>query len=238
MNKTGLTIEDVKDFDEWAVDMIGLPSIILMENAGKSVADEVYRQYFEKDKGFTGVAIFCGTGHNGGDGLVAARHLFVKGVTASVYIIGGVSKFSLDTELNFRILRKLGVTAHPLLSDRDLTKTKINEHYIVIDAIFGVGVDRPIIGFFRKAIDKINDLKNPVIAVDIPSGFNADDGSHWGISVKATRTITMIGEKKGFETAGASDYLGRITVVELGIDNVVGVEVETEEDDDVVEEDL
>ena len=219
INKNSLTVEDVKGFDEWAVDIIGMPSIILMENAGKSVADEIYSTYFSKDKGYEGVTFFCGTGNNGGDGLVAARHLFVKGVNVNVFIVGGVSNFGTDTELNFRILRKIGVNAFPLLADRDLAKVKIPENHIVVDAIFGVGVNRPIIGFHRRAIDKLNALKNMIISIDIPSGFNADNGNNWGACVKANRTITMIGPKKGFEADNAFDFTGKIVVSELGIDN-------------------
>ena len=170
--KNSFTVDDCKQFYEWATEVLGIPSIILMENAGRAVADEIYKNYFTEKKGFfNSVTFFCGIGNNGGDGLVAARHLFVKGVDVKVYIIGGVSGFTMDTELNFRILRKLGVNAFPLLSEKDLSKAKILEHSLIVDAIFGTGVDRDIIGFERKVIDKINKAKKEVVSIDVPSGL-------------------------------------------------------------------
>ncbi|MCP4481372.1 MAG: NAD(P)H-hydrate epimerase [bacterium] len=236
IDNTSLTVEDVRNFDEWAVDGIGMLSIVLMENAGKSVADEIYRNHFETDTSFEGVAVFCGTGYNGGAGLVAARHLFVKGVPVVVYIVGGISCFTLDTELNFRILKKLGIEAHPLLADRDLAKIKVGEKYLVVDAIFGVGVDRQIIGFYRKAIDCINEMQNITISVDVPSGFNADNGKHWGISIRANKTITMIGHKRGFESENASDLLGEVLIASVGIDTIGDYDIKAEEVDEIVEE--
>jgi NAD(P)H-hydrate epimerase len=215
--KNTFTIDDCKEFDEWAIEVVGIPSIILMENAGHAVADEIYKSYFSEKGTYNSVTFFCGVGHNGGDGLVAARHLFVKGVNVKVYIVGGVSGFSIDTELNFRILRKLGVYAFPLLSDKDLSKAKIPENSLIVDAIFGTGIDRDIIGFERKVIDRINKEENEVVSIDSPSGFNLDDGSDWGICVKANKTITFVATKKAFEMETSQDIIGDVEVVDIGI---------------------
>ena len=218
--KNSFTVEDCKQFHEWATEVLGIPSIILMENAGKAVADEIYKHYFEDKKGFNSVTFFCGIGNNGGDGLVAARHLFIRGIDVKVYIIGGVSGFSIDTELNFRILRKLGVNAFPLLSEKDLSKVKILDHSLLVDAIFGTGVDRDIIGFERKVIDKINKSKKEVVSIDVPSGLNIDDGTDWGVCIKANRTITMIAPKKAFEMEEVQETVGDVEVVDIGV-NIV-----------------
>jgi NAD(P)H-hydrate epimerase len=218
--KNSFTAEDCKQFHEWATEVLGIPSIILMENAGRAVADEIYKNYFAEKKGFNSVTFFCGIGNNGGDGLVAARHLFIRGVDVKVYIIGGVSGFSIDTELNFRILRKLGINAFPLLSEKDLSKAKILEHSLLVDAIFGTGVDRDIIGFERKVIDKINKAKKEVVSIDVPSGLNIDEGTDWGVCIKANRTITMIAPKKAFEMEEVQEFIGELDVVDIGV-NIV-----------------
>ncbi len=217
MQKISFTSEDCKQFDHWATEIIGIPSIVLMENAGSAVANEIYNTYFSTKTEYDGVFFFCGTGNNGGDGLVAARHLFVKGVEVEVYIVGGVSNFTIDTELNFRILRKLGVEAYPLLSEKDLMKVKIPEKFLLVDAIFGTGINRDIIGLERKAIDKINKAKKTIISLDAPSGLNVNDGSEWGVCVKANHTISIASYKKAFELDETKTLTGEISTVDIGI---------------------
>lgn len=216
------TVDDCKQFHEWATEVLGIPSIILMENAGRSVADEIYERYFKNKSLFNSITFFCGVGNNGGDGLVAARHLFIKGINVKVYIVGGVSQFSIDTELNFRILRKLGVNAFPLLSEKDLSKVKILDNTLVVDAIFGTGINRDIIGFERKVIDKINKSKKDVVSIDVPSGFNIDDGNDWGCAIKSKLTISILTSKKAFDFEKSKDVCGEIKIVSIGVDIIEG----------------
>jgi NAD(P)H-hydrate epimerase len=187
-----------------------------MENAGRSVADEIYKRYFYKRKNFNNVIFFCGVKNNGGQGLVAARHLAIKGINISVYIVGGVSNFTIDTELNFRILRKMGLKIYPLLSDKELSKIKISNNALLVDAIFGLDIDYDIVGFEKKVIDKINKSKQEVVSIDIPSGLNYIE--NFGIYVKTNLTITFTALKKIFLEEKFKNLLGEIVVVSVGID--------------------
>jgi ADP-dependent NAD(P)H-hydrate dehydratase / NAD(P)H-hydrate epimerase len=221
---TSVTANEMRLFDEWATNSIGIPSMLLMENAGKNVADEIYNIFFAKKKTYTQVDIFCGTGDNGGDGLVIARHLFIKGVKVKVFIIGGISALSPDAELNFRILRKIGVMVSPILSEKDIMKIRLGKKDVIIDAVLGIGLNREVSDVQKDIIDFINKTKMPVISVDIPSGLNATTGEEWGACVKATRTITFVFPKKGFFLRKGKEVTGKLSVVDIGIPQNVKVE--------------
>ncbi len=211
-----ITLEEYIQFNDWATENIGMPSIILMENTGRSVAEEIKKRYFDvEEKKYDSIIFFCGVGNNGGQGLVAARHLAMNGIKVFVYIVGGVSNFSIDTELNFRILRKIGVDICPLLSEKELSKIKISDRTLIVDAIFGIDTEGDIVGFERKVIDKINKTKQEVVSIDIPSGLNYID--NFGVVVKSSLTITILAYKKIFEEERSKDCLGDVVVVDMGI---------------------
>lgn len=215
--KDAVTANEMRLFDEWATNFIGIPGILLMENAGREVAEQVYNTFFTKKKSYDTVNIFCGTGNNGGDGMVVARHLLIKNVKVKVYIVGGVSSLSADSELNFRILRKMGMLVYPLLSEKDVAKVRYGKKDIIVDAIFGIGLNKEMGSVQRDMIESINASNLPVISVDIPSGLNANTGEDWGAAIHATRTITFVYPKRAFFTKKGKELTGNLVVTDIGI---------------------
>ncbi|MFC1566949.1 NAD(P)H-hydrate epimerase [bacterium] len=211
-----LSANEMKVFDDWAINNLGIPGMILMENAGREVAEYIYKNYFTKKSSYEQVTIFCGLGNNGGDGLVAARHLLIRGVKVRVYIVGGVSGLSADAELNFRILRKIGMVVTPILTEKEIGKIKLGKKDIVIDGIFGIGLNREIDGINKEIIDHINLVAAPVISIDVPSGLNANSGDDWGTCIKASTTITFSFLKKGFFLKRGKEVSGKVEVVDIG----------------------
>lgn len=203
-----ISIAQAQAFDRYAQEKLGIPSIILMENAGRGVAEEAIRMV--RGKGYEGrgkIAVICGVGNNGGDGLVAARHLLNAGIKVSVYLLGNISKLKADPKTNYNILRKMG-TARIL--------RKFPKHCdLIIDAIFGIGLKSDVRSPMSEVIDLMNNSCKPILAVDVPSGLDADTGKVLGVAVKAKRTVTFVANKKGF--AKAKKYCGKIVVRDIGI---------------------
>ena len=163
-----LTVSQIQEFDEIAIRKIGIPSIALMENAGRSVAQEVLRQL--KKNSNKRVSIVCGLGNNAGDGFVCGRHLLNHSVRTKIFLIGNPDYLKDDAATNHRILRNLKVPIHLIESaassrilDDDFKKSEI-----IVDAIFGVGLNRDIEDPFKSVIEKINSSKASVISVDVP----------------------------------------------------------------------
>ena len=218
MQKILLTKEDYINYFEFFTDTIGFPSIILMENIGRSIAEKIKSKYFDNKKHpLRDLIFFCGYGENGGYGLVAARHLAnALNTNITVYIVGGVSNFLPDTELNFRILKKLNIVdIFPILSEKDLSKIKLHEDALIVDAIFGIESEVDMVGFERKVIDKINRLKKEVISIDIPSGLNYTD--NFGIIIKSSYTLSILGNKQIFKNKEIENFLGEVDIVDVGV---------------------
>ena len=206
-----ISVVQAQAFDRFAQEKLGIPSLILMENAGRSVAEEALKMLGKKEK----AAVICGVGNNGGDGLVAARHLLNAGKKVSVYLIGEISKLKLDPKTNLNILKKMGQEIYfwkPRRYCRRIPKTDL-----IIDAIFGIGLNSEIREPYASIIRFINAARRPVLAVDVPSGLNADTGEVLGVAVKAKRTVTFVAPKKGFSRRYGPKCCGKVIVRDIGI---------------------
>lgn len=213
--------------DSKCIEELGMPELILMEHAGYQAADRIdkIKDIYKDDK----IMIVCGVGNNGGDGFVIARILKRKGYDVSVVIIGDTSKMSNSTRTNYQIIKKLDIEV--LYMDRDTFESKkvsfqrrLKEATIVIDAIFGSGLNRNIEGIHKTIIQLINDSLsdlNNVVSIDIPSGLNATTGEVMGISIEADYTITFEYFKKGFLRYSSQEYTGKIFVESIGVPNIV-----------------
>ncbi|UCD08311.1 MAG: NAD(P)H-hydrate dehydratase [Dehalococcoidales bacterium] len=196
----------------------GLPTSVLMENAGKAVAVEVTRilgDYYSKK-----IVILAGPGNNGGDGLVAARYLHESGLEVSLYLFG---KKRID-DPNLEMIHDRNIFCTEISGDKNLEgfDTDLQNADVVLDALFGTGNNRPIEGAFRQALDKVSKVTedNPdlrVFAVDIPSGMNADTGAIDEVCLYADDTITLGYPKTGLYNQPGSERVGRITIVDIGI---------------------
>jgi NAD(P)H-hydrate epimerase len=204
-----VSVKKMQELDREAIEARGILSIALMENAGKAVSEIALSELKDiKDKK---VAIFCGYGNNGGDGLVAARHLFNEGVKVNVYLIGKRADLKNDSKINACLLEGIGVKiceiSRPVNVDSNL----------IIDAIFGIGLKGEVKRPAKDIIIDLNKKSVPVISVDVPSGLNADTGKASGCSIKADITVTMQFPKKGFYKNKGPEYTGKIIVADIGI---------------------
>ncbi|MBC7195282.1 MAG: NAD(P)H-hydrate epimerase, partial [Caldisericia bacterium] len=180
--------EKIRELDRKAVEIYGINSEILMENASLSVVSFLLKRFSSLyNKNFL---IFCGTGNNGGDGFAIARKIYSLQGNVKVVLLGDIEKLSKDAKLNFERIKKIGL---PVLENVKIEKIKeeIEDADIIIDAIFGTGLKREVEGYLKDVINLINSSKKFILSVDIPSGINGDNGKEMGISVKANVTITF-----------------------------------------------
>lgn len=213
--KQPISVRQAQAFDKSAQDKMGVPSIVLMENAGRSVAEEAIKMVKgarEKERGT--IAVVCGTGNNGGDGFVAARHLLNAGIKVNIFVVGSKEKLKDDPKANLNILLKMGQKVKWVRSASDLKG--IEKHRLVIDSLFGIGLNSAVTGIYREAIEMMNRSKVPVLAVDVPSGLNADDGQVMGAAVRAKRTVTFVASKNGFFRKKGPMHCGKIAVRDIG----------------------
>ena len=211
-----VTAKQIQDMDRTVIEKVGIPSIVLMENAGRAVAQEVLRSL--KNQRRARVVIVCGTGNNGGDGFVAARHLMNAGVSTHTLIIGRLQDLKLDAAINYRILKNLKCPVDEIsASDQKLVKAIVTKSHAVIDAIFGVGLNRKILEPLRGIIQLLNASGKRIFCVDIPSGLDATTGRIHGVCVQATKTVTFSLLKQGFLKGEGPRYAGKVVIVNIGI---------------------
>lgn len=180
--------DKMKELEKRTIDEYKIDSLILMENAGMGIYREINQ--------YNSYTIVCGKGNNGGDGLVIARHLILNGKLVEVFVVG--KKMTREFSKNLAILEKL--TQVKYIDDEDdfddlVESMEVNE--VTVDAIFGIGLNRPLNDFYKKLINLINAHGNYIIAVDIPSGMDADTGDEYGACLGANITYAISDIKDG-----------------------------------------
>ena len=211
--------DEVRAFDRWAIDTLGLPGVVLMENAGRSCAELIKDKlkHISKPK----VCIFCGTGNNGGDGSVIARHLINSGFNVVVVLCGDRDKVKGDAKINLDVLERLGQSIEKLDIHDAGVNSRIEELAagadMLVDAVFGTGLTGQLSNEYKVLIESINAQNRPILAVDIPSGLDCDTGQPLGAAVKASYTVTFVAVKKGFTTNSAAQYTGEVFVASIGV---------------------
>jgi ADP-dependent NAD(P)H-hydrate dehydratase / NAD(P)H-hydrate epimerase len=180
----------------------GVPGADLMENAGAAVARAVIRRHPPGSK----VAVVAGPGNNGGDGFVAARHLAAAGYRVRLCLIGALDKLKGDAAW------AAGQWGGPVAPAPDLSGVAV-----IVDALFGAGLDRPVTGDARAAVEAMNAARCPVIAVDLASGINGTTGAVMGVAVRATESVTFFRKKPGHLLLPGRIYCGSVGVVKIGI---------------------
>ena len=226
MNERLLTRAQSRELDRRATDEYGIPSIVLMENAGRGCADVL------EQLGINGpVAIVCGKGNNAGDGFVIARHLEIRGHECRVILLCPPDELRGDAATNFAILKKSNTTiidlseprAGPSLPSAGTLHDLLNQHAAgaawLIDALLGTGaIGEPGLPF-DAAIDWINrrSAETQVLAVDLPSGLDCDTGKPATQTVRADHTCTFAAMKIGFTQTAAKPYLGNVHVCDIGV---------------------
>ncbi|MFH1370169.1 MAG: NAD(P)H-hydrate epimerase [Planctomycetota bacterium] len=211
---------ETRAFDDWAINELGVPGVVLMENAGRSCAELIAEKLsgIEKPR----VCIFCGTGNNGGDGFVIARHLLNRKFNVVVVICGNRNKIKGGAKINFDILEGLGVPIENLDVDTESdiegrTASFAQDADMTVDAIFGTGLTGQLRDEYKRLIEAINSLGCPILSVDIPSGLDCDTGQTLGAAIRANCTVTFVALKKGFVLETAQALTGEIYVASIGV---------------------
>jgi len=211
-----VTAARMRQIDDKAIREFGIPSLILMENAGAACAREAVKLV---RKGAVPIAVFAGKGNNGGDGFVAARHLANHGMKPVVFYFQAPGEMKLDPLVNFRILEKMKVSLIDCSAHLPVSRVKaaLKKARVIVDALFGTGLSKPIEEPFKTAIALINQSGRAVVSADIPSGLNADTGEVMGTCVRATVTVALGLPKKGFLRREAKRFIGRMVVADISI---------------------
>jgi len=213
--------DEVRRVDAWAIDEVGVPGVVLMENAGRSCAELVREKLASVDRPH--VCIFCGVGNNGGDGYVIARHLLNAGLQVRIVLCGERGKVRGDARINLDILERLGYAVESMDPGAQDPSIHIGafarEADLIVDALFGTGLRGELSSEFQVLIEAINNLGRPILAVDIPSGLDCDTGEPLGTAIRATYTVTFVAMKRGFlASPDATRYTGEIYVASIGVE--------------------
>lgn len=213
-----VTAEEMASLDRLASSEYGVPSLLLMENAGLRVV-EVIRQHFGGRLAGRRVIIFAGRGNNGGDGLVVGRHLLNQGAEVKVFLLARPEEVRGDAAINLGIYQKMGGKLYPLHEEKDLQRVDIALLYaeMVVDAIYGTGFKGAALGLAGEVIKMLGDTGVPVVAVDLPSGLEANTGRVHGPCVRATYTVTFALPKLGHYLYPGAAYVGELVVADIGI---------------------
>lgn len=197
----------VRELDRIAIQERGIPGFELMSRAGYEVFLRLKKHWPDARS----VAVFCGSGNNAGDGYIIAKLALAAGLKVCVYALSEPEKLSGDALTAYRKYFDANGSILPFQAGQAVNAD------VLVDALLGTGLDRPVTGLYAEAIQAINTHPAPVIAVDIPSGLNADTGNVLGCAVKADCTVTFIGLKQGLFTGQAAEYCGEIGYAQLGV---------------------
>lgn len=196
---------DMKKIDSYTINEIGIPSLVLMERAAKSVADLIDKNERKQKNNIT-IQVIAGIGNNGADGVAIGRMLYLLGYNICIFVMGDKEKATEEFKTQLGIVEKIGVPVVSSVIDAD----------VVVDALFGIGLSRDITGTYEQLISEINKMKNIIYAVDIPSGINGDTGEVMGCAIKANYTVTFGCHKIGTVLYPGADYCGQVEVSDIG----------------------
>jgi NAD(P)H-hydrate epimerase len=211
-----LSRDEVRAVDRWAIEVLGIPGLVLMENAGRQAADAVC-EVLRVAEGRR-VAVVAGAGNNGGDGFVIARHLGLRGLPVATFLVAPADKMAGDARVNLQALWNLQHDVR-IVRPEELPglARRLKEFDVIVDAVGGTGITGPLQGAVATAVEQINACRRVVVAVDIPTGLDCDTGQAPGPVVKAAVTVTFVARKKGFDSPGSARYTGRVRVADIGV---------------------
>lgn len=210
-----LTQHEVRAIDAAAVAELGITGMLLMENAARGVADTIRRRFADAGE----ILILCGSGNNGGDGLALARQLAAADTSAKVFLMSAADNLMADAESNLRILMasKLPVNLNSSFLYVTSAVRALKPDDLIVDCLLGTGVRGAVRSPMDQVIQSINQSQARVLAVDVPSGLNCDDGKVVNACVKADATVTFVAEKRGFRNPEARAYTGDVVVAHIGL---------------------
>lgn len=206
-----VTASQMRSIDEQTIEAIGIPGIVLMENASRAVVRFICSNFPDASR----IAILVGKGNNGGDGLVIARHLMMSDVSVIVFLFSPADCFRGDAQTNLSIVQNLEIPIREVSSKTNLKQIEksLTEMDLVVDSIFGTGLRGGVHGHIAEIIRLVNESSVPILAVDIPSGLNADNGRAEGACVCADITLTIGLPKLGLLTYPGVEIAGKLEIV-------------------------
>jgi NAD(P)H-hydrate epimerase len=221
-----LNTQQMREADRRTIDDIGIPSIVLMENAGRQAVAAMEAAF--EDLPTSHVGVLCGRGNNGGDGFVVARTLVQRGVETSVFLLGSVSEVRGDARTNLEILGRIGLTVVEITNAQawELHFSEISQCELLVDAILGTGFHGQLSGLLETVVADVNGLGIPVVAIDLPTGVSADSHEVEGEAIDASMTVTLAAPKIPLILPPADSYGGDLVIADIGIPLPILDEVE------------
>jgi len=219
MSSHSLNRQQVRQVDRYAIEQLGMPGLVLMENAGRQVADAVVLE-LARARQPGPVVIVAGGGNNGGDGFVCARHLNIRGHACVTILLSPADAYTGDAAANLKFLQALGGDIRELGGGLDMLALDRLLHgaAVVVDAIGGTGVTGPLRNNMAAAVEACNHSGRPIVAVDIPTGLDCDGGLPTGPScIRATVTVTFVARKRGFDNLASRRFTGEVIVADIGV---------------------
>lgn len=212
-----LTCQQIRELDILAIEHVGIPGIVLMENAARAAAEFIFEKLLNPVA--TRVLILCGPGNNGGDGFVIARHLRNAGVHLRVALAAPPERYRDDAGVNLRILQRIGcpiIAAHDP-DDLPEVASAITDADVIVDALLGTAASGPPRGTIAGLVERANAASARRIAIDIPTGLDGDTGVVHSPCFRADATVTFVAAKTGFDAAAAREMLGHVVVADIGV---------------------
>ena len=216
-----LNAAQMREADRRTIEEIGIPSIVLMENAGRRVVMAIDTAFADTD--WRRAAILCGRGNNGGDGFVVARVLHQRGVEVGVFLLGRSTDVGGDAQINLRVLRQLGMTVVeiPDAEAWRLHRPEVTGSDLVVDGVIGTGLTKPLEGLVRTVVADINESDVPVVSIDLPTGMSAETPELIGESVQAELTVTLGAPKVPLLLPPGASRAGDLVIADIGIPTTV-----------------
>jgi NAD(P)H-hydrate epimerase len=208
-----VTSEEMKRCDHRVIHVLGVPSMVLMERAALAAVDELHGGGFDLSR----VLCLCGAGNNGGDGFAAARLLAMEGVAAEALFVGDEAKLTDDTRQQMKIAGNYGVRIE---KDFAAAAGMMASATTIVDALFGVGLARPLEGIYKEAVEACGRAAARILSIDVPSGISADTGAVMGAAVRATKTVVLAYQKAGLTREPGRSFAGEIAVRDIGVTDI------------------
>jgi len=221
-----LTAAQMREADQATIEDVGIPEIVLMENAGRQVVSAMEATFASALEGR--VAVLSGTGNNGGDGFVVARTLLQRGVDVAVFVVGSIAAVRGAARQNLELLGRLGVNAVEIDDEQawDLHFSEISKCSLIVDGLFGTGLSRPLSGMLETVVADVNTAGIPIVAIDLPSGLHADTPHLPGACIDASMTVTLAAPKLPLVLPPGEMHAGEVVVADIGIPSPVIAQVD------------
>jgi len=212
-----LNTQQMREADRRTIDEIGIPAIVLMENAGRQAVAAMEAAF--DDLATSHVGVLCGRGNNGGDGFVIARTLVQRGVETSVFLLGSVADVRGDARTNLEVLGRIGLTVVEISNAQEweLHFSEISRCELLVDAILGTGFHGQLSGLLETVVADVNGLGVPVVAIDLPTGVSADTAEVEGEAIEASMTVTLAAPKISLILPPADSRSGDLVIADIGI---------------------